>query len=192
MIGKYLLKKGTKYSSKDGLPGKHWRAGFRKRWPELYYQKPEHLGKNRDAFFVKIAQVLEESSLQPDLPCHLWNCDDVAIAVAVTAKRVFARRGARLVYNVQGSSDRKMHTVLSCESAAGVYIIEKNYLIYCRLTVASCFRYTAPSFASLSRRQISYLVDGEFACSSFYVNKRLDEKAIFQGIILQHVPSARC
>ena len=137
MIGKYLLEKGTKYPSKDGLPGKHWWSGFQKRWPELSYRKPEHLGKNRataarkenvDAFFVKMAQVLEESGLsgRPDLPCRIWNCDEVAIAVAVTAKRVFARRGARSVYDVQGSSDRKMHTVLSCGSAACVYIIEIN------------------------------------------------------------------
>ena len=101
-----------------------------KRWPELKDRKPEHLAKGRaqasnreniEQFHSGLMKCLKENGLdrRSDLPCRLWNCDESGFTTSVAAKRVLARRGARVVYDVQGGSGREMFTILAAGSAAG-------------------------------------------------------------------------
>ena len=104
-----------------------------KRWPELKYRKPEHLAKSRamaasretvEQFHNGLLKCLQENGLEKrsDLACRLWNCDESGFMTSVASKRVLARRGARVVYDVQGGSGRQMFTILAGGSASGITI----------------------------------------------------------------------
>jgi hypothetical protein len=101
-----------------------------KRWPELKQRKPEHLSKGRAAaaskenieqFHRSLLKCLKDNGLdkRSDLACHLWNCDESGFTTSVAAKKVLARRGARVVYDIQGGSGREMFTILAAGSASG-------------------------------------------------------------------------
>ena len=77
-----------------------------------------------DTWIDTIQKAFEEHNLHhysnDDLTKRLWNADETGLCLDATSKEVLARRGANVVYKVEGGSGRGYITVLGCDSADGV------------------------------------------------------------------------
>ena len=55
-----------------------------------------------------------------DYAQRIWNVDETGFCLGATSKKVLAKRGALVVYEVGGASDHWFITVTFCGNAAGV------------------------------------------------------------------------
>lgn len=115
----------------NGVPGKDWLMGFRKRWKyRLSLRKPEYLTVARargttEESHMKFMQMVDELLSRlgiKDKPDHLYNCDEVGLNFDPKLKSVFAARGAKNVSVLVPTEGKEQVTVLVCGNAAGEFL----------------------------------------------------------------------
>ena len=90
------------------MPGKDWWQRFLKRWPSLAERKPQQLSKSRaeagdtgiiQTWFDKVEEMLSSAGLDPSYPATaacLWNCDETAICMSVSATKLLVCKGTKM------------------------------------------------------------------------------------------------
>ncbi|KAH9320446.1 hypothetical protein KI387_015085 [Taxus chinensis] len=132
---------------KDGLPGKSWWYGFRRRHPDLTIRTAEGLDRDRAvmlrprivaAFYDNLQKMYAANQYGPD---KIWNCDETGVQAGRNCgMRVIAKLGCRSVPHIMSKS-REWITILCCVNAAGqsipgFYLFKakrqlKNYIAGC-------------------------------------------------------------
>ncbi|KAH9314182.1 hypothetical protein KI387_022809 [Taxus chinensis] len=132
---------------KDGLPGKSWWYGFRRRHPNLTIRIAEGLDRDRAvilrprivaAFYDNLQKIYAANQYGPD---KIWNCDETGVQAGRNCgMRVIAKLGCRSVPHIMSKS-REWITILCCVNAArqsipGFYLFKakrqlKNYIAGC-------------------------------------------------------------
>ncbi|KAH9292343.1 hypothetical protein KI387_042469 [Taxus chinensis] len=131
----------------DGLPGKSWWYGFRRRHPDLTIRTAEGLDRDRAvmlrprivaAFYDNLQKMYTTNQYGPN---KIWNCDETGVQAGRNCgMRVIAKLGCRSVPHIMSKS-REWITVLCCVNAAGqsipgFYLFKakrqlKNYIAGC-------------------------------------------------------------
>ena len=148
VLSDYLKDNSIPNPFTGGVPGKDWWQRFLKRWPSLAERKPQHLSKSRaeagdketiQMWFNKVEEVLTSAGLDPSDPAtaaHLWNCDETAFSMSVSATKLLVRKGTKMVHEVGGGSGREYTTVHCAGSASGErlppFILYKGKNLYRR------------------------------------------------------------
>ncbi|KAI5082385.1 hypothetical protein GOP47_0002128 [Adiantum capillus-veneris] len=131
----------------NGIPGKSWWEGFRRRHPNLVFRVSEGLDQSRASRFrLEIVKSLHENLLKLYTehnypPTNIWNEDETGFQGSRDkGMKVLARKGAKAVYGVTCDS-REWMTVLCCVNATGQAIpsyyifkgshITSNYIRHC-------------------------------------------------------------
>ena len=92
---------------KNGVPGKDWWAGFRRRHPQVVLRKAEKLSTVRSRMLnpVTVGNYMKElHSYATFSPTHIWNMDETGINLEHQPTRVIARQGANSVPGRIGNS----------------------------------------------------------------------------------------
>lgn len=105
---------------KGGNPGKLWMAAFLKRHPIISKRTPEALGRasasvtpeSLKRFFDRVYNQLKDDDKlyllnRPDL---WWNCDESGFELNPMPKKVYARKGAKTVHNIERGKPKEMIT----------------------------------------------------------------------------------
>ncbi|KAH9291752.1 hypothetical protein KI387_043059, partial [Taxus chinensis] len=131
---------------REGLPGKSWCEGFRKRHPDIVLRTAEGLERDRaiglrpevvSKFYEKLASIYINSYGAG----KIWNCDETGIQAGRNCgMRVLATKGCRNVPKIIPRS-REWMTILCCVNAAGQCIpnfylfkgqkVSQNYIKGC-------------------------------------------------------------
>lgn len=110
---------------KDGIPGKSWWTGFKRRHPELTLRIAEGIDKDRavnlrpTVIFAFYDTLSFAYNANPYGPHRIWNCDEIELQAGRNgAMRVLATKGSRNVSYILPKS-RKWITILVCVNAIG-------------------------------------------------------------------------
>ena len=121
-VGTLVRQMGIKTPFKNGIPGKDWWAGFKRRHPEIVIRKPEKLSTVRSKMLnpTVVGNYLKELKQVTEglAPTSIWNMDETGLNLEHQPSRVIARKGAKSVPGRVGNS-RENITVLPCVNSAG-------------------------------------------------------------------------
>lgn len=113
---------------KDGVPGKDWFDGLRKRHPTLSIKKPLKLSVVRsrmlnstvvDSYFETLNKVITDLNLSSK-PEAIWNADETGFQMEHQPASVCARRGAKVPGRT--SNSRESISTLLCVNAQGGFM----------------------------------------------------------------------
>lgn len=106
---------------KNGIPGKDWWDGFKRRNPTVVLRRPEKLSTVRSRMLnaVTVGNYMKELKGFSNLnPTSIWNMDETGINMEHQPTRVVARQGSKSVPG-RVSNSRENITFLPCVNAAG-------------------------------------------------------------------------
>ena len=117
---------------KDGLPGKAWLAGFKRRQKDnITHRFRENLSKARaeglshgnvEKFFQAVYKPVYDEYGLKDKPWLLWNLDEAGFQADKAKSKVFVSRHLHNAYGLTSTSTKTTFTVLMCCNAIGQYL----------------------------------------------------------------------
>ncbi|XP_060600129.1 uncharacterized protein LOC132753652 [Ruditapes philippinarum] len=124
--GRLCQKMGLKTPFKNGIPGKGYFQGLKRRHPSIVIRKPEKLGTSRarclnptivNRYIDDLGKLLISLGIA-NKPSQIWNMDETGKQFEHNPVRVVARKGVK---NLPGrtSNQRTNTTILACVSASG-------------------------------------------------------------------------
>lgn len=125
-MARLAASKQLKIPFRNGIPGRDWFDGFRKRHPAIVFRTPTPLNNvrarmlNSDVtakYFYDLNITLTSLGLH-DKPKYIWNIDETNVSLTHKPSKVLAQIGQRNVPGQVGNC-RDGVTVLACINAAG-------------------------------------------------------------------------
>ncbi|KAK3751272.1 hypothetical protein RRG08_006432 [Elysia crispata] len=117
----------SQFLLKDGLPGKDYWYGLKKRRPDITIRVTSRTAPATaswmmtrpviDRYFDDLGKLVAELKLE-DKPECIWNCDETGLQFSPDSSRVVAEKGDRSVFS-RCSPSKESVTTLVCINAAG-------------------------------------------------------------------------
>ena len=120
------LKRESGRAFGENGPSLNWWRGFRNRHPELTFRTTESIDRGRvvnaneetiGQYFDLLKHTMHEHSLQ-DKPHLIFNCDESAIVLSKSARKVLVPRSTKHCHSIANASTQHV-SVMCCFSAAG-------------------------------------------------------------------------
>ena len=121
---------GRPHPFQNGMAGRGWMDGFRRRHPKITLRTPQSLSYCRAAmanektvsdFFSKLGALYGRLNLISK-PMQVYNIDETGISVVHKSGKVVSELGRKHVYSLTSGERGQTHTVVSCVSASGVVL----------------------------------------------------------------------
>lgn len=125
-MGRLATQMKLKTPFRNGVPGRDWFDGFRKRNPDIVFRSPTPLNNVRarmlnpevtKKYFAGLEKTLTELNLM-DKPKQIWNIDETNVSLTHKPSRILAEVGQKNVPGRVGNC-RDGVTALACINASG-------------------------------------------------------------------------
>lgn len=168
-VTEIVRKMGRPNRFKDGIPGRFWWEGFRKRHPQLSIRVPQNLTASRAAvteaqlrkWFAEVRDFLEKEGCLDAVadPMRVFNADESAFFLNPKGSHVVVGRGEKNVYSIVNTDDKECLTVLVNINAAG--LIAPPMVIFKNLRLPNDLVSSVPKDWGIGRSSESGWMTGE-------------------------------
>jgi hypothetical protein len=121
-------KSGRPHPFRNGIAGRGWLEGFRKRHREISLRSPQSLSFCRavmaskstvEDLFTKLGGIYGRLNLLSK-PMQVYNIDETGVTIVHKPGKVISEVGRKHVYSLTSCERGKTHTVVACISASGI------------------------------------------------------------------------
>ena len=123
-----VSRSGRPHPFQNGMAGRAWMEGFRKRHHQITLRSPQSLSYCRammankstvEGFFAKLGALYGRLNLISK-PMQIFNIDETGISIVHKPSKVICEVGRKHIYSITSAEKGHTHTVVSCVSASGV------------------------------------------------------------------------